>query len=83
MADLKETVDAQSGTTNDEPRVLSVDLTHLSPRNLMVWEWAWRFCRPIIEAHNGRIWMAANKPQSTVFHLVLLAEFSLDSEGVP
>jgi signal transduction histidine kinase len=29
-------------------------------------------CRSIIEAHNGRIWAAPNKPQGTVFEFVLL-----------
>jgi signal transduction histidine kinase len=30
-------------------------------------------CRSIIEAHNGRIWVAPNKPQGAVFQFVLLA----------
>jgi signal transduction histidine kinase len=31
-------------------------------------------CRSIIEAHNGRIWMAPNKPQGAVFQFVLPAD---------
>jgi C4-dicarboxylate-specific signal transduction histidine kinase len=31
-------------------------------------------CRSIIEAHNGRIWVAPNKPQGAVFQFVLLDE---------
>jgi signal transduction histidine kinase len=31
-------------------------------------------CRSIIEAHNGRIWVAPNKPQGAVFQFVLLAD---------
>jgi signal transduction histidine kinase len=30
-------------------------------------------CRSTIEAHNGRIWVAPNKPQGAVFQFVLLA----------
>jgi signal transduction histidine kinase len=31
-------------------------------------------CRSIIEAHNGRIWVAPNEPQGAVFQFVLLDE---------
>jgi signal transduction histidine kinase len=31
-------------------------------------------CRSIIEAHDGRIWAAPNKPQGSVFEFVLLAD---------
>jgi signal transduction histidine kinase len=31
-------------------------------------------CRSIIEAHNGRIWVAPNKPQGAVFQFVLFAD---------
>jgi signal transduction histidine kinase len=31
-------------------------------------------CRSIIEAHDGRLWVAPNKPQGSVFEFVLLAE---------
>jgi signal transduction histidine kinase len=31
-------------------------------------------CRSIIEAHNGRIWVAPNKPEGSVFEFVLLAD---------
>jgi signal transduction histidine kinase len=31
-------------------------------------------CRSIIEAHNGRMWVAPNKPQGSVFEFVLLAD---------
>jgi signal transduction histidine kinase len=31
-------------------------------------------CRSIVEAHDGRIWVAPNKPQGTVFEFVLLAD---------
>ena len=31
-------------------------------------------CRSIIEAHDGRIWVAPNKPQGAVFEFVLLAD---------
>jgi signal transduction histidine kinase len=31
-------------------------------------------CRSIIEAHNGRIWVAPNKPEGAVFQFVLLGE---------
>jgi signal transduction histidine kinase len=31
-------------------------------------------CRSIIEAHDGRIWVAPNKPQGTIFEFVLLAD---------
>jgi signal transduction histidine kinase len=31
-------------------------------------------CRSIIEAHDGRIWVAPNKPRGSVFEFVLLAE---------
>jgi signal transduction histidine kinase len=30
-------------------------------------------CRSIIEAHDGRIWVAPNKPQGAVFQFTLLA----------
>jgi signal transduction histidine kinase len=31
-------------------------------------------CRSIIEAHGGRLWVAPNKPEGAVFHLMLLAD---------
>jgi signal transduction histidine kinase len=31
-------------------------------------------CRSIIEAHDGRIWVAPNKPQGAIFQFVLLAD---------
>jgi signal transduction histidine kinase len=31
-------------------------------------------CRSIIEAHDGRIWVAPNKPQGAVFQFILLAD---------
>jgi signal transduction histidine kinase len=31
-------------------------------------------CRSIIEAHDGRIWVAPNKSQGAVFHLILPAQ---------
>jgi signal transduction histidine kinase len=31
-------------------------------------------CRSIIEAHDGRLWVAPNKPEGAVFHLMLLAD---------
>ena len=31
-------------------------------------------CRSIIEAHDGRIWVAPNKPQGAVFQFVLPAD---------
>ena len=31
-------------------------------------------CRSIIEAHDGRLWVAPNKPQGSIFEFVLLAE---------
>ena len=31
-------------------------------------------CRSIIEAHNGRIWVAPNKPDGTVFQFVVPAD---------
>jgi signal transduction histidine kinase len=31
-------------------------------------------CRSIIEAHDGRIWFAPNKPQGAVFQFILLAD---------
>jgi signal transduction histidine kinase len=31
-------------------------------------------CRSIIEAHDGRLWVAPNKPEGTVFRVLLLAD---------
>jgi K+-sensing histidine kinase KdpD len=31
-------------------------------------------CRSIIEAHDGRLWVAPNKPEGAVFHFMLLAD---------
>jgi len=31
-------------------------------------------CRSIIEDHDGRLWVAPNKPEGTVFHFMLLAD---------
>jgi signal transduction histidine kinase len=31
-------------------------------------------CRSIIEAHEGRLWVAPNKPEGAVFHFTLLAD---------
>ena len=31
-------------------------------------------CRSIIEAHDGRLWVAPNKPEGAVFQFVLLAD---------
>jgi signal transduction histidine kinase len=31
-------------------------------------------CRSIIEAHEGRLWVAPNKPEGVVFHFLLLAD---------
>jgi K+-sensing histidine kinase KdpD len=31
-------------------------------------------CRSIIEAHDGRLWVAPNKAEGTVFQLILLAD---------
>ena len=31
-------------------------------------------CRSIIEAHDGRLWVAANKPEGAVFQFVLAAD---------
>jgi signal transduction histidine kinase len=31
-------------------------------------------CRSIIEAHDGRLWVAPNKPEGAVFQFMLLAE---------
>jgi K+-sensing histidine kinase KdpD len=31
-------------------------------------------CRSIIQAHDGRIWVAPNKPQGAVFQFILLAD---------
>jgi signal transduction histidine kinase len=28
-------------------------------------------CRSIIEAHEGRMWVAANQPRGTVFHFTV------------
>ena len=36
-------------------------------------------CRSIIEAHNGRIWVAPNKPEGTVFQFVLPADGATSS----
>jgi signal transduction histidine kinase len=36
-------------------------------------------CRSIIEAHNGRIWVAPNKPEGAVFQFVLLADGAASS----
>jgi signal transduction histidine kinase len=31
-------------------------------------------CRSIIEAHDGRLWVAPNKPQGAIFQFMLLAD---------
>jgi len=31
-------------------------------------------CRSVIEAHDGRLWVARNKPRGTVFQFVLRAD---------
>jgi signal transduction histidine kinase len=31
-------------------------------------------CRSIIEAHDGRLWVAPNKPEGAVFQFMLLAD---------
>src|SRR4029077_11983695 len=31
-------------------------------------------CRSIIEAHDGRLWVAPNKPEGTIFQFMLLAD---------
>jgi hypothetical protein len=38
-------------------------------------------CRTIIESHNGRIWVAPNKPQGAVFQFVLLAAGATSAGG--
>jgi signal transduction histidine kinase len=37
-------------------------------------------CRSIVEAHDGRIWVAPNKSQGAVFHLILPAQTLHESE---
>jgi signal transduction histidine kinase len=36
-------------------------------------------CRSIVQAHDGRIWVAPNKPEGTVFEFVLLADGATSS----
>jgi signal transduction histidine kinase len=36
-------------------------------------------CRSIIEAHNGRIWVAPNKPRGAVFQFVLPADGAISA----
>jgi len=31
-------------------------------------------CRSIVEAHDGKLWVAANVPRGSVFHFVLCAD---------
>jgi C4-dicarboxylate-specific signal transduction histidine kinase len=38
-------------------------------------------CRSIIEAHDGRLWVAPNKPEGTVFQFMLLADGATVAEG--
>jgi signal transduction histidine kinase len=38
-------------------------------------------CRAIIEAHEGRLWFAANSPQGAVFHFTLQAASSAPAAG--
>ena len=39
-------------------------------------------CRSIVEAHNGRLWVAANAPQGAIFQFILGADFSGHDEKV-
>jgi signal transduction histidine kinase len=38
-------------------------------------------CRSIIEAHDGRLWVAPNKPEGAVFRFMLLADGATVAEG--
>jgi signal transduction histidine kinase len=38
-------------------------------------------CRSIIEAHDGRLWVASNKPEGAVFQFMLLADGATVAEG--
>jgi signal transduction histidine kinase len=38
-------------------------------------------CRSIIEAHNGRLWVAPNKPEGAIFQFRLLADGATVAEG--
>jgi signal transduction histidine kinase len=40
-------------------------------------------CRSIIEAHDGRIWVAPNKPQGAIFQFVLLADGATSADASP
>jgi K+-sensing histidine kinase KdpD len=36
-------------------------------------------CRSIIEAHDGRLWVAPNKPEGAVFQFMLLADGAMSA----
>jgi signal transduction histidine kinase len=38
-------------------------------------------CRSIIEAHDGRLWIAPNKPEGAIFQFTLLADSATDVSG--
>ncbi|MBU2145787.1 MAG: MASE4 domain-containing protein [Alphaproteobacteria bacterium] len=41
------------------------------------------FCRSVVEAHRGRLWVTANAPRGAVFHIALPAEAPLTLGTVP
>jgi len=41
-------------------------------------------CRSIIEGHDGRLWLASNKPEGTCFQIKLPADTTISAaEGLP